>query len=224
VQFTLTVMWRGDGPRGPLFEQQQDLLRTCLQRAASLAKFAYDSESKSLLIETNGARHITHVERRFKNAIRFRLHFWPPKQSSDCEQPPQALRRGYSTSPSPALYSRPRRSALCFASSLRMSVCSPSPWSPTRRSPSRSSPPHLNHIPLSTAGRSFHLALFWDRSLALPSTLIITSSSFIGRKTRGPPTSRMPLPRLRFSASTGSPVNSFSPGDKTASLSLTVCA
>src|SRR5215468_7001467 len=80
-------MWRGDGPRGPLFEQQQDLLRTCLQRTASLAKFAYDSESKSFLIETNGARHITHVERRFKNAIRFRLHFGPPKQSSDCEQP-----------------------------------------------------------------------------------------------------------------------------------------
>src|SRR6516164_9257201 len=101
-------MGRGDGARGPFFEQQQDLLRTRLQGTASLAKFAYDSESKSLLIETNGARHITHVERRFKNAISFRLHFGPPNQSPDGEQPQQALRRGYSTSPSPALYSRPR--------------------------------------------------------------------------------------------------------------------
>src|SRR6516165_5520640 len=87
MQLTLTVMWRGDGPRGPLFEQQQDLLRTCLQRTASLAKFAYDSESKSLLIETNGARHITHVERRFKNAIRFRLHFGLPSNPRTASNP-----------------------------------------------------------------------------------------------------------------------------------------
>src|SRR6266403_6140102 len=60
--------------RGSLIEQQQYLACPCLHCATALTELADDRESKSLLIEAHGARHIAHVQRGFKDAIGFGAH------------------------------------------------------------------------------------------------------------------------------------------------------
>jgi hypothetical protein len=45
-----------------------------MHRTTPLAELTDDRESKSLLVETNGARQIAHVQRGFKDAVRFGAH------------------------------------------------------------------------------------------------------------------------------------------------------
>jgi hypothetical protein len=58
--------------RSSLLEEQQHLTFTRAHCAATLAEFFDNAKPKCLLVKTDGARYIAHVQRRFKNAIRFR--------------------------------------------------------------------------------------------------------------------------------------------------------
>src|SRR6266513_2410889 len=72
VYFAVPVVRRFDRPRSSLHEEQQHLAFTRLHCAATLAEFFDNAKSKCLLVKTDGARYIAHIQRRFKNAIRFR--------------------------------------------------------------------------------------------------------------------------------------------------------
>src|ERR1700722_1912554 len=74
MQLAVSTVRRLDLARRALLEQQQHLMRTALHRTAAPPKLCDHLKSKCLFVKTNGPRDIAYIQRRFKNAIRFRRH------------------------------------------------------------------------------------------------------------------------------------------------------
>ena len=73
VQLAVAVVWRLNGARAALLEQEKHLALASVHRGAAIELGDY-LKSENLLVETNGPRYIAHVQRRFENSIGFWRH------------------------------------------------------------------------------------------------------------------------------------------------------